>query len=138
MALQMKPYRVNLQVPDEETRYRSLFFIAVGNGLQTGGGIQVAPKALLNDGVLDVLGVRRVEPMSPGKLMGELIKIGAPDNQYVVYRQLSSFTIESMDWFQFNLDGEPVQGTSFHFSMLPRCLLCVLPPTAPISDNIIG
>jgi hypothetical protein len=37
-----------------------------------------------------------------------------------------------IDWFRFNLDGEPLQGTSFHFSVLLERLALILPSDTPM------
>jgi lipid kinase YegS len=132
MAVSMTPYRGKLSVPGEATKYGELVYLAVGNGRQAGGGLQVAPQAYLNDGLLDVLGIRYVEPREFGVLMTELMHVGDEHNRYVFSRRLSSFTLHTMDWMQFNLDGEPLQGTTFEFDTLPQCLPVILPPDSPV------
>ena len=106
--------------------------MAVGNGRQAGGGYQVAPDAMLNDGLLDVLAIHDVEIGQLGAVFSEIMKPHSTENRYVYYGQIATFQIEMLDELQFNLDGEPVRGKSFKFDVLPRVLPFVLPDSAPI------
>jgi len=130
-ALKMQPYRGKVTSADREDE-GTLIVIAVGNGCQAGGGYQVAPNAILDDGLLDVMAVHDVEVSELGTLFSEIMNPQRADNRYVYYGQIASFQIEMLDELQFNLDGEPVRGKSFQFSVLPRALPFVLPEDAPI------
>ena len=133
-ALKMRPYRGKVIAPDLEAE-GTLIVIAVGNGRQAGGGYQVAPDAMLDDGLLDVMAVHDVEVSELGTLFSEIMKPQSPENRYVHYGQFASFKIEMLDELQFNLDGEPVKGKSFKFDVLPRVLPFVLPNDAPIMGD---
>jgi YegS/Rv2252/BmrU family lipid kinase len=52
-AVKMTPYQGKLVTPEGEER-GSMIVMAVGNGLQCGGGFQMTPKALLDDGLLEL------------------------------------------------------------------------------------
>jgi diacylglycerol kinase family enzyme len=106
--------------------------MAVGNGTQCGGGFQVAPRALLNDGLLDVMVVHDVEIAVLGTVLSELLTLGAEENKFVAYAQVPSLKIESARPLQLNLDGEPIQDTVYQFEVLPRRLPAILTPTAPV------
>jgi diacylglycerol kinase family enzyme len=56
------------------------------------------------------------------QLVAELKTIDNPDNQYLYYRQLAKFTIETEKEVHFNLDGEPVLKNRLKFSVLPKYL----------------
>src|SRR5207247_8927859 len=47
----------------------------VGNGCQAGGGVQVAPRARIDDGLLDVLAVRDIPAMALLTAAGVLTEI---------------------------------------------------------------
>lgn len=51
----MNRYEFRFTTLDGTVREGLLLILAVGNGRQCGGGYQVAPKALPNDGLLDVV-----------------------------------------------------------------------------------
>ncbi len=133
-ASQMTPYEGTLITADGEERH-SLLLMAVGNGRLAGGGYSVTPRALLNDGLLDVMAVLDVDKTHLPTLLNELVNIGSPENQYVIYRQIDKFRIESDQPLHVNLDGEPLLGRTYDFEVLPRRLRFVLPPAAPLVEN---
>jgi diacylglycerol kinase family enzyme len=106
--------------------------MAVGNGRQCGGGYQVAPKALLNDGLLDVVVVHDVQVQQFGFVLNELLNLTAETNQFVTYKQVPAFTLESSRPLQVNLDGEPYRDTTFQFEVRSKSLSFILGPDAPL------
>lgn len=133
-AMKMKPYHAKFSSGDR-TEEGAMLIMAVGNGRQCGGGFQVAPQAVLDDGLLDVLVVHDIEVSKMGLVFNELLTMDDPENQYVTYVQLASLNINSDRPLQLNLDGEPVRETSYAFEVLPRCLPFVLPDTAPLAND---
>ena len=131
-AAKMNPYKCRYKAPGGIAGEASLLLMAVGNGRQCGGGYQVTPNAVLNDGLLDVVVVHDVEIQQFGLVLNELLDLTAPLNQFVSYEQISSFSLESSTPLQLNLDGEPYLATTFHFEVLPKALLFVLGPEAPV------
>jgi lipid kinase YegS len=132
-AMKMSPYHARVTTPDGEDHQGQLFVVAVGNGRQAGGGFQVAPDAVLDDGLLDVMGIVDVEVTQLGTVFAELANMTAPGNKYVKYAKLSAFRIESDEPLQMNLDGEPMRDTTFEFRVIPRALRFILPPEAPLN-----
>ena len=130
-AMKMSPYNARLETPDGEVHHGRLFVVAVGNGRQAGGGFQLAPDALLNDGLLDVLGVVDVDVTQLGAVFAELANLTAPTNKFVRSTKLAAFRIESDDPLQMNLDGEPMRDTAFDFRVVPSALRFILPAGAP-------
>lgn len=124
-AFSFKPYDGRLLVPGEEAIEGSMIMMAVGNNRLAGGGFEVAPRAELDDGLLD-LAVLASTPDTPlARLAQELREPNAPENEILFYRQLATFTIESDEELHMNLDGEPTLDLRFEFSVLPRHLQVV-------------
>lgn len=123
-AFSLEPYRGRLLVPGEKPFEGSMLLMAVGNNRLAGGGFEVAPKARLDDGLLDlaVVGQRGDAAPRRAQLLEEIKAPDAPDNQYLHYRQLAEFTIECQREVHVNLDGEPTSERSLKFSVLPRRL----------------
>jgi lipid kinase YegS len=134
-AMKMSPYHARLILPDGDVYRAELFVVAVGNGRQAGGGFQLAPNAILNDGLLDVMGIIDVEVTQLGTVFSELADLANPDNKYVHYAKLSAFRIEVDEPLQMNLDGEPIRDTGFAFRVLPGALRFVLPSGAPLDRS---
>ena len=61
LAINLHHYQGRLILPNREITGNGPVAI-VGNGRQTGGGIKVAPRACIDDGLLDVLVVRPISP----------------------------------------------------------------------------
>lgn len=124
-ALTLKPYRARLTVPSGERAAGDVVFLAVGNNRLAGGGFEVAPKARLDDGLLDIAVVTDGPAADVGRLLTEMKMPENPENRFFHYRQLSEFTIESDRDLHINLDGEPVKDRRFEFSILPKHLRVV-------------
>lgn len=131
-AMKMSPYRARVTTPDGQVKHGNLFVVAVGNGRQAGGGFQVAPTALLNDGLLDVMAIVDVEVGQIGAIFSELSSLDSKSNKYVHSAKLSEFQIQSDEPMQMNLDGEPMRDSAFEFCVLPKALRFCLPSQCPL------
>jgi lipid kinase YegS len=131
-AAKMNPYECRFTAPDGTVYEGLLLVMAVGNGRQCGGGYQVTPRAILNDGLLDVVAIHDVEIPQLGMVLNELLDLTVETNQFVTYAQVPSFSLESSHPLQMNLDGEPYLDTSFQFELLPEALPFILGPRAPL------
>lgn len=102
--------------------------IGIGNGRQAGGGQQLCPTALINDGLLQ-LRIFTGEELLPG-LLSALTQ--SEDNPNIIEGASSWFDIHAPHEITFNLDGEPLSGQEFHIEILPEALRCRLPPGCPL------
>ncbi len=121
-ALNLTPYPGRLLVPGEDPVEGSMLFMAVGNNHFAGGGFDVAPKAKLDDGRLDLTAILVDRGFNLAGIRDELENPMNPNNKHVYYRQLSEFTIESEQKLHCNLDGEPIHEKQLRFSILPKRL----------------
>jgi lipid kinase YegS len=107
--------------------------LGVGNGRQAGGGHQLCPQALLNDGMLDV----RVLPQLPAaevhEALAALLREGLDGVRHsLVSARVPWLEIATDEPLQINLDGEPITNTHFRFEIMPRRLPMKLPPDCPL------
>jgi len=102
--------------------------IGFGNGRQAGGGQQLCPDALINDGQL------RVRIFTGDELLPALFTtLTRPDDSPNIVDGISSwFEITSPHEMTFNLDGEPLSGQQFRLEVKPGALRCRLPPDCPL------
>ncbi|MGI9518554.1 MAG: lipid kinase YegS, partial [Pirellulaceae bacterium] len=136
-AAKMTPHRCTVTLPTGESREGAVFVLAVGNGRQAGGGQQLAPNAILNDGKLDLIAVHDVNLLSFGNLVNEWVSLGDASNQNVSYAQLESFRIECEEPLQVNLDGEPVREQVYEFRAIPKAIRLVLPKSGlPLVEEV--
>lgn len=110
-----------------------LVALLVGNGRQAGGGIQVCPGAILDDGLLNVTIVPAMgTETSLISYIQDLLNMATETPGDVIRRRATRVELSSSDEMQVNLDGEPHQGNQFRFSVEPRALRVHLPATAPL------
>ena len=89
---------------------RRALFIEVANGRQYGNGAVVAPRARLDDGLLDLV---TVDPIGPARAAWGLWRLfnGTIDrHRYVHCSQVGGVTISADRPLRFHVDGEAVQG----------------------------
>ncbi len=131
-AATITPYPSQLVLPEERWE-GNLVVITVANGRQAGGGIPVAPKAALDDGLLDVMVIHDAGILQSGKILSEFRDVEAEDNEYVFYRQAPSLRLELAETVRLDVDGEPIYAHAFDFRILQRRLRIMLPPETPLS-----
>ena len=102
----------------------------VGNGSQT-GGLQVAPRARLDDGLLDVLVVRHIPPTALLAAARELQQL-SPDGEYISYLQTPWAEVHPDQVIPVNLDGEPLRVSSVRYEAVPSAIRLIVPPNCPL------
>ncbi|MBF7982488.1 MULTISPECIES: lipid kinase YegS [Rahnella] len=102
--------------------------IGIGNGRQAGGGQQICPDALINDGLLQ-LRLLTSEELLPSFLRS---LINNEENKNIVSASLPWLEINAPHDMTFNLDGEPLTGKQFRIEVLPNAIQCRLPPNCEL------
>ncbi len=111
----------------------SFLAFAVGNGRFAGGGIPMCPDALINDELLDLSILPDVTSEELPRVMADMLVRGMGARETaLVQARVSELTVSSEQLLQINLDGEPLQGRSFHFELRPAALRLRLPPDASV------
>ncbi|MGC6387708.1 lipid kinase YegS [Ewingella sp. S1.OA.A_B6] len=120
---QLKADRCVITGPDFSWEGEALV-IGIGNGRQAGGGQQICPEALINDGLLQ-LRLLTSEELLPSFLRSLL---NNEENKNIVSAHLPWLEITAPHEMTFNLDGEPLTGTQFRIEVVPNAIQCRLPP----------
>ncbi|MEE8452083.1 MAG: diacylglycerol kinase family protein [Thermoguttaceae bacterium] len=107
---------------DETVFEDDFLFVAACNTKFTGAGMQLAPRAEMGDGKLDVVLVRRASRRQMFRLFGKVFDGSHLDLPYVEYHQVRSFRIESDDGDGLLLDGEFKGNTPLSAEMMPAAL----------------
>ncbi len=104
--------------------------IGIGNGKQAGGGQQLCPSALINDGLL------QVRLLTAEELLPALVNIlfSGEENNNIVDASLPWLEITAPHEITFNLDGEPLKGKHFRIEVLPNAIECRLPPNCDLLE----
>jgi lipid kinase YegS len=99
-----------------------LLALGIGNGRQAGGGHELCPEAVIDDGLLDI----SILP-APQEVVGALRELLSGEGLYVRAR-LPWVEIRSSQGVDINLDGEPLQADALRFEARPGALRLHLPP----------
>jgi lipid kinase YegS len=130
LATNLHHYRGRLTLPDREITGSGPVAI-VGNGRQAGGGVQVTPRACVDDGLLDVLAVRDIPALALLTAARELQDL-SPDGEYISYWQTPWAEVHTEEAIPVNLDGEPMQFSSVRYEAVPKAIRLIVPPNCPL------
>ena len=126
LAINLHHYQGRLILPGREITGSGPVAI-VGNGRQTGGGIQVAPRACIDDGLLDVLVVRQISPTALLAAARELQQL-PPDGEHISYWQTPWLEVHPEEAIPVNLDGEPLRFSTVRYEAVPKAVQLIVPP----------
>ena len=124
----LEDYHTTIQFDDEEPQNLAVYNVVIANARYVAGGIPIAPDALLDDGLVDVLVVPaasmpRLATLVPLILLGQ--HLNHPD---LMFRRVRSVTIDSRPGMWFNTDGELVGNEPAKFTVLPQALQVIVGP----------
>ena len=133
LATNVHHYRGKLVLPDREIVGSGPVAI-VGNGRQAGGGLQVAPRARIDDGLLDVLIVRQIPAKALLTAARELQEL-SPDGEYISYWQTPWAEVYPEEEIPVSLDGEAVRFSSVRYEAVPKAIRLVVPSNCPLLSS---
>ena len=136
LAINLQHYGGRLVLPNREITGTGPVAI-VGNGRQTGGGIQVTPRAYIDDGLLDVLIVRQISPTALLSAARELQQLPA-DGEYISYWQTPWLEVHPEEEIPVSLDGEPLRFATIRYEVVPKAISLIVPPKCPLLSQRPG
>jgi diacylglycerol kinase (ATP) len=105
-------------VRNEMTIEQSSMMISVANGSRYGGGFVVAPNAIINDGLLDLVVVKAL-PVLQRLLYLPLMRKGRHiSKSFVKYETIEKVIITSKQIVPAHVDGELLQSNRFEINVL--------------------
>lgn len=110
-----------------------LLALGIGNGRQAGGGHELCPQALADDGLLDISILPA--PQEVVSTLRDLMAGGWGIENLFVRARLPWVEIKAAEGLDINLDGEPLQGESLRFVARPQALRVHLPEGSPLLTN---
>ena len=132
---QAQPQRARISGPGFEWE-GDFIALAIGNGRQAGGGQALCPRALIDDGLLDLT---IVPPLENGLLasLGTAIVDGkeAALEEAAVQAQMEWLEVAAAEPLTLNLDGEPVQSRRFRIECVTGRVRMHLPADCPLRRN---
>jgi diacylglycerol kinase family enzyme len=124
-AINFAPFQGHMTLPGE-TLESEVIVGAVCNGRQAGGGQQLAPAAMIDDGLLDLVALHTFPVEALQEVIAELI--GPETNSTYVKR----FRVPWAEWssekvMPINLDGEPIGEKKVRFEAVRGAIRLVVP-----------
>jgi diacylglycerol kinase (ATP) len=118
MTYRATSYRINGQPTG-----RPALLVTIANSSQFGNGATIAPRARLDDGLLDVVVFEETSRLATMLSMPRLFTGGVERVRGVSSRQIERVTIEGARPMIYHLDGEPRQGGErLDFAVAPAVL----------------
>jgi diacylglycerol kinase (ATP) len=105
---------------DGQQSNTNLFMLSAANGKTYGGGFKVAPRADINDGVLEVVVVDKISLFKRLRYLPVIEKGKHLDLPFILYKQAKTISVESQVPLQAHLDGEYLISSTFEISILPQ------------------
>jgi diacylglycerol kinase (ATP) len=119
---ELRAYRTEIRLDDAEELGLDLYNVVIANGRYVAGGTLIAPEALIDDGLLDIV-------LIPHNSVGDIALVAAQiivgshlTSQGVVFRRASKVAVHSTPGMWFNVDGELVGNEPATFEIMPRAL----------------
>lgn len=130
-VFRFRAFPVTLSTPEEQFELTCLS-VGIANGIYAGGGFRLAPRADLDDGLIDISALGDYPKL---ERLFRLPKVRAGkhvDWKNVTYRQASEVTISSPKKLIAHVDGEPYRlpSDSFTVRALPQALRVLVPTTS--------
>jgi diacylglycerol kinase (ATP) len=124
---ELRGYRTTLAFDDDESLMEELYNVVVANGRYVAGGSLIAPDAVIDDGLLDIVLIPK-RPASELALVVAQMALGAHlSSKTIVYRRAAKLTVNSKPGMWFNVDGELVGNEPARFEIVPRALSFIAP-----------
>jgi len=111
-----------------ERQERSCFINTIANGRRFAGGFYLTPKALANDGLLDICNIEKLNLIERLKLLPLVPKGTHLKDRKVNYYQTDKVNIEFETEVPYHLDGELYFGSLFDVQILPLALRFIYNP----------
>ena len=133
-----KKYGTKMKVvfDDGEVVDSTLLLTAIGNGRYCGGGFNSAPMALLDDGLMDVVAIKRVSRLTFIGLVTSYKKGTYLSNdkalKYITYKRVPHFKMEFEEPIPICIDGEIKGARNIDFSVIRNGFNFVVPKGSDI------
>jgi YegS/Rv2252/BmrU family lipid kinase len=134
VAQRFQGMRTIITLDDDVVRGRALL-VVVNNIQQYGGLVDVAPRAKLDDGLLDVFVFKGMGFFYVIRHLFKVLSQRYLEDPKIVHRQARRIEIYTEETMPVQVDGDPLGNTPARMRVLPHALRIIAPPTMP-SDLI--
>ncbi len=121
-------YHMTIQFDDADPQDLLAYNIVIANARSVAGGIPVVPRAMIDDGLLDVMIVPATSLPRLAILVPQILTGNHLDQPELVYRRARRVHVESQPGMWFNTDGELVGNQPATFTVLPQVVRLIVGP----------
>jgi diacylglycerol kinase (ATP) len=107
--LQLRPFHVKIKIDGEETISEKLFVLTIANTRQFGNYAFIAPKALPNDGKIDLVLIKPFPKILGSIFIIRLFTKRINKSKYVRHIQTDKEIVIETEETRFHIDGEPLE-----------------------------
>jgi diacylglycerol kinase (ATP) len=125
-----RPSRFTIELAGERLDARA-WMVTVANGPNYGGGMRIAPAALMDDGLLDVVVVGPMRRLGLLRALPTVFEGRHIDNPAVTVHRAARLTVAAEPAVPVYADGEALGTTPVSFTVEPGALRVLAAPDAP-------
>ena len=123
--------KIKVIADGEKLGQHRMLLCAICNGQYLGSGFHCAPRAVMDDGLMDVCFIKPLTLVGFFMLMpiyrrGEHLE-HSHFKKRILYRQVKHVDVISDEMIELCIDGEMLPGTKFSIDILPKAIKLVLP-----------
>ena len=119
-VMRMKQKHLKANFGNNNIEGKALFFLALNN-VHTGKGMRMAPNAILDDGLIDIIFVRNASKPRVLKIFTQLFSGTHVEDPHVEYSQITSFDIETEN-DPLNIDGENIGASPIKVELINKAV----------------
>lgn len=123
-------FHVRLRLDGQEIIEKDLFAFSIGNGRCAGGGFQIAPDAMLDDGKLQITVMPAMSTMDMFNAGLTFVLTHEDAAERITTYEATEIEVESSPAIPCSLDGEKGNFEKLKFHVIPRARLVVGGPNA--------
>lgn len=121
-------FELSIRIDDAPPERFSALNVFVANGRTSGGGLQAAPHASLEDGLLEVIIVLDGGPIDLAAMAAKYVVGSYLESDLVIHRRARSLSIEAEPDMVFSADGDVVTSEPVEFRIREAALPVVVGP----------
>lgn len=106
--IRLRPFHVTIKIPGEKTISEDLFVLTTANTRQFGNNAYIAPDAVPNDGMLDIVMIKPFPKILVPIFIYRLFAKKLNKSRYCSHLKTDKEVTISTDETRFHIDGEPV------------------------------
>lgn len=124
-------HKCTIEIDGEEVFDGKMLLTAIGNGLCCGGGYYCLPKAIIDDGEMDVVFIKKISRITFIRLVkkyknGTYLEDPRYD-KFITYKKCKNLTLKSQKDIAYSLDGECETTKEINVSIVEKAINFIVP-----------